>query len=195
MQKQNLTIFLSCTHNCSLIYLFLKEKHTINKKQTPNGRSLNFHIMFKAFNIKSDSTFACFKSFSKHILHIYFSKLKCARPKVLRSTFWEIYKMPKIVGHSFGSLQNSVLRKIYQNDVCRQFEFTNTVVWKSDITSAGIENCFLSVYTIKLVLVEIDGLPVANQNQDSYVQKWSTLIKTTFLDCTLWVKSIIILMQ
>lgn len=88
---------LSCTHNCSLIYLFLKEKHTINKKETPNSTSLNFHIMFKAFNIKSDSTFACFKSFSKHILHIYFSKLKCARPKVLRSTFWEIYKMRKLL--------------------------------------------------------------------------------------------------
>lgn len=163
MQKQNLIIVLSCTHKCSLIYLFLKEKHTINKKQTANGTSFNFHIMFLMLKA-SDSTFACFKSFSKRILHIYFSKLKCGRPKVLRSTFWEIYKMPKIVGHSFGSLQNSVLRKIYQNDVCDRFECTNTVVWKSDITSAGIENCFLSVYTTKLVLVEIDGLPVANQN-------------------------------
>ena len=49
-----LIIVLSCTHKClALIYLFLKEKHTINKNQTPNGTSFNFHTMFKVFNLKT----------------------------------------------------------------------------------------------------------------------------------------------
>ena len=52
--RDPLIIVLSCTHKClALTHLFLKEKHTINKKQTPNGTSFNFHKMFKVFNLKT----------------------------------------------------------------------------------------------------------------------------------------------
>ena len=52
--RDPLIIVLSCTHKClALTHLFLKEKHTINKKQTPNGTSFNFHTMFKVFNLKT----------------------------------------------------------------------------------------------------------------------------------------------